>query len=913
MESLTRSMWIVALLLVGAAGAAEPPRQDVWRRVDTPNFSLFGNVSPEQLVETGIQIETLREVLRGTTGGLSTVPTTIYVFRGVEPRASYGTVLKRDRAGLNGNVDGPTHAVNVAKDATGKTTLGAVIRHDYVHTVLDDNIPDAPLCIDEGLALFYDTVFAPPGQATAAVGTPPRERLAELKRATLLPVDRLLAANFQSPEYDGDRARESFHAQCWLLAHWLIVPDEERRGRFVDFVGRLRRGEPPLEAFRTATAMAPETLDQELGIYARSESFASLLIELDTATIERVNTATPISKAETLYRQGDLLSQSEILPSESTKQLLRAALKLEPDRLDIQLDLARLNESADGWPTAASLYEAALEDGGNAARIRYGRMLLERASISTRDMNKIPKDVARARELFREVLATDPDNLAALAEFARTFKYGESDRAEAIAALNRARSLMPSKIDFLADLVGHLATTGRLDEAAALYADLQARTTDFDPRNTAEWGIYAGVTRYSEALRESGDEAGALASLRKAFEMLHIPWLSSMTAQRLANYDALASERPHLARYKQAYDALERKDTHEALALYERVASESEDAAIQKAAREMARDIRPAVVHDRVAAGRRKALDLAAAGDAAGAARTLEALVADNPDLVEADRARIAADLAGLREESPAAPAATPVARLKRDGNKILRTADEMELVTIPAGSFKMGSERREDDGQPIHRVHISRAFLMDRHEVTIAQYGRVMAGVPEGQTGGPDTPVVHVRWSDAQEYCGRVGGRLPTEAEWEYAARGGLAGKTYSWGDEEVCAGGTCRANVCDRNCGHLYGKKWSWDDGFGETAPVCRFGANGYGLCDTTGNVSEWVADWYEGYSRGEATDPSGPATGQDRVTRGGSWVNLGTWLSVANRYPRLPGERFGSLGFRCAVDITPPEAPQ
>jgi formylglycine-generating enzyme required for sulfatase activity len=209
------------------------------------------------------------------------------------------------------------------------------------------------------------------------------------------------------------------------------------------------------------------------------------------------------------------------------------------------------------------------------------------------------------------------------------------------------------------------------------------------------------------------------------------------------------------------------------------------------------------------------------------------------------------------------------------------------------------------------HEVTLS-DFEIDRTEVPVRAYARcVAAGAcsPPGFPGGdvrydrPELPVTHVRWEDAVSYCSWIGGRLPTEAEWEHAARG-RAGHTFPWGDVYN---------------GHLANHgAWADDptdarDGFVNLAPIGSFpdGATATGLLDMAGNASEWVWDWYDrddegyGYGRGAATNPRGPAYGAlGHVIRGGSYREAAHWLRTAARraWPTAARE----VGFRCAYDV-------
>ena len=222
------------------------------------------------------------------------------------------------------------------------------------------------------------------------------------------------------------------------------------------------------------------------------------------------------------------------------------------------------------------------------------------------------------------------------------------------------------------------------------------------------------------------------------------------------------------------------------------------------------------------------------------------------------------------------------------------RPADGMVMVYVPAGEFQMGNEDGEIDERPVHTVVLD-AFWIDQTEVTNAQYGRCVAAdacaasefANDARYNRATQPVVGVSWADAAAYATWVGGRLPTEAEWEYAARG-PAGLEYPWGAQAP----TCElANVS--GC-------------VGLTAPVGSYpaGASWVGVLDLTGNVWEWVADWSGDYPSDKQVNPTGPASGTLRVLRGGSFADDQNYARCATRYWCHPYSRLGYSGFRVVV---------
>jgi eukaryotic-like serine/threonine-protein kinase len=230
-------------------------------------------------------------------------------------------------------------------------------------------------------------------------------------------------------------------------------------------------------------------------------------------------------------------------------------------------------------------------------------------------------------------------------------------------------------------------------------------------------------------------------------------------------------------------------------------------------------------------------------------------------------------------------------------------------LVHVPSSTVLMGSAPGQgaDDERPRHAVRVS-GFRLDRTEVT---NGRYAACVAEGACKAPmlvtsehrlhyfgdpafaDHPVIFVSWADADAFCHWANGRLPTEAEWELAARGPAPSvRTYPWGDEKPdCA----RANM-----GGAEGC-------VGDTDRVGKrpAGASPFGALDMAGNVWEWTADWYDAqyYDKSPSTDPKGPPTGTLKVMRGGCWMSGADSLRVSCRKPELPSAWAPNVGFRCA----------
>ena len=251
-------------------------------------------------------------------------------------------------------------------------------------------------------------------------------------------------------------------------------------------------------------------------------------------------------------------------------------------------------------------------------------------------------------------------------------------------------------------------------------------------------------------------------------------------------------------------------------------------------------------------------------------------------------------------------------------------------MVLIPAGTFQMGSADADagDDEGPVHTVHLD-AFYMDKYEVTNAHFKAFVDANPQWQQGNiedrfhnggylanwtgnnypaeeADYPVYQVSWYAAMAYAEWAGKRLPTEAEWEYAARGGLAGNKYPWGDMITAADANYEKTV-------------------GDITPVGNYPPNGYGLYDMAGNVWEWCLDAHDWDFYAVSDNSRNPLAGVEtvqwlrenfatiptdppRVLRGGGWLSPARNLRVANRFGEAPTFALDDGGFRCARAVTP-----
>ena len=255
-----------------------------------------------------------------------------------------------------------------------------------------------------------------------------------------------------------------------------------------------------------------------------------------------------------------------------------------------------------------------------------------------------------------------------------------------------------------------------------------------------------------------------------------------------------------------------------------------------------------------------------------------------------------------------------------------MNTKDQAVLVFVPSGKFIMGSNPEADPyfwgaESPQHEVTLSEYWIYQT-EVTNAMYQQCAAEkacpIPSqkksrsvedyyGNAQYGNFPVIYVNWVSAQAYCKWAGGRLPTEAEWEKAARGDQDTRLFPWGSTPALVS---QANFCDKGCAQTHAER-DKDDGYPDTAPVGSYpeGISPYGALDMAGNVWEWVFDWFQPtYSSAPVTNPVGPASSKYRTIRGGAWSNPSAGVRLVQRDGVRPDLSLDTLGFRCVVEVQP-----
>ncbi|HET6494179.1 MAG TPA: SUMF1/EgtB/PvdO family nonheme iron enzyme [Thermoleophilia bacterium] len=489
----------------------------------------------------------------------------------------------------------------------------------------------------------------------------------------------------------------------------------------------------------------------------------------------------------------------------------------------------------------------------------------------------------KARDKASEALEIVPDH-------AETKRF-LADVSAAIAAKQSASERVAEHRKWLDEGL-RLRLAGKLREAATAYERAQASA----PAGNAE-AATAAAECLAEDLKTRAIEAEAAGDLDKAVELYaeavakrETPDVRRALAEAKRKLDERRAEetrRAEAARWRtRAEDAERAGDAAAALGYYREAANRGADvtgriAQLQRevAQREAAAQ-RQAAYEAAIARGR----SFAGRGQWKDAASAYEQALVQKAGDAEATR---------LLAEANRHLGAAPTLSLDCGGGVT------MELIYVKPGRFTMGSPASEagrDNDEAQHNVTITRGFYLGRYEVTQAQYQAVMGANPS-KWKEPNRPVEQVMWNEATEFCNRLSQRagkqvrLPTEAEWEYACRAGSTTR-FCFGDSD---GGLGEYAWFSGNSGH-------------QTHAVGGRKPNAWGLHDMHGNVWEWCADWYGNYG-GDATDPTGPASGGGRVLRGGSWYRSAQDCRSAFRNRLHPAYRDYGFGFRVAVSAVAP----
>jgi tetratricopeptide (TPR) repeat protein len=500
---------VVAGLALAEPAAALPQDTDEWLQVESSHFRLFSNAKRRKAQQVAADLEKLHAVLSRLVPRRdlrSTRPTFVFVFKDTASFRDYGVWVSSIPGSFPGFFLSRPDGHYVALDASASRNPTRILYHEYLHTILDNHFPGLPLWFNEGLAEYYSTFQAHGDEAH--VGRPVRHHIQWIRLHGMRPLEELFAATSRSKSYNEASKRGAFYAQSWAMVHYLLTASPQRRAQTSSFLSLLGQGKPIQQAFDEAFQTEPDALLEEVWKYLHRAELGYTTVPVPELDAEKHLRTGPLSRAELLFRLGDLLAHLSPLTYREAEKHYRAALEHNGRHAGALAGLGWVAEIERDEPKALRYYEQAIAERSTDFQVylRHGRLLLDplmRASAWRLETDPGAGPVLRAaRSSFRRSIALRPDCAEAYAALGATYLFETTVPTEAIEALLKAFSMEPFRTDIASNIVALYAKRGER-ERAKRWIDQVLR-----PR--------AAPSTISKA-----EEALLLADVAKARDLLH--------------------------------------------------------------------------------------------------------------------------------------------------------------------------------------------------------------------------------------------------------------------------------------------------------------------------------------------------------------------------------------------------------
>jgi tetratricopeptide (TPR) repeat protein len=646
----------LALLVAGDLRAMPLPEQsERWIRVDTAHLALFSNAPEGTTVEIGLRLEAFRAVLSRIGPDLrvdSPLPTSVYVFRddlsfrpyklrrqGLrdEPLANLAGFFVQHR-------DGNYAGVN----ATPPDDPWAVIYHEYFHFFLYNNFTDIPLWFSEGIAECYSTFRIDGGKAQ--IGGPIRRHAQWLKKHPLIPTRQLFAVGFDSPEYGEENRLGTFYAESWALVQYLLWGSDRRTEGGVRFLRDLRRGASLAEGIAPLVGPNDADLEERLTAYVKQGSFAHSKIQLGELSFDDTTRVTPLKRDEVLYRLGDFLLHSGGMRRADAERHFREAIRINPAHGPAHAGVGQILSQRKRYEEAHAAFEKAVEldPSNHFTSLAYAYALIGETfppgAVRFVPEGNVSPALVRARELFQRTTRAAPEIAEAWAGLGATYVYDKGDLAPGIAALEKARQLLPSRIDIAINLAGLYARGGRRDRAQDLVDRVISGSNDPELRAAGKGLLFRADLAAADALLVNGDIDAGLTSLRALLGSAPSPELKGVVENRLREVEAHVSLSQQVVQLNEAVAKTNAREFDAAEKQLERLLSSRTDPQVTDPARRLLTQVREVKLLQ-------QAVDLANKQDHARAAETLRRLLSQTKDPEMTRRAKdLLADVEAARQ-----------------------------------------------------------------------------------------------------------------------------------------------------------------------------------------------------------------------------------------------------------------------
>jgi tetratricopeptide (TPR) repeat protein len=656
-------MLVLVALLHGAARAATRPSDgsDKWIRVDTAHLTLFSDASLDTTIEFGRRLESFRAILARLGPGLSPdspLPTWVFIFKDDVAFTPYKHLLQGRDAAVPANVDGffvqHDDGNYIGVDAAPSSTPWPVIYHEYFHFFLHNNFDDIPLWFNEGMAQCYSTFRIE--SKSIVIGGPITPMADWLRLQPLIPLTRLLAVTFDSPEYNDPGRSEIFYAQSWAMAHYLLWGGAASAEAGAGFLHGLKRGGGLDKALAPLTTAVDPDLERHVAEYVRKSRYTLSVLKRADLQFDDTSRSAPMERIEVLYRLGDFLVHIDPMRARDAAEHLREAIRIDPNHAPAHAGLGRALEAQRRYPEAHDEFEKAinLDPADPSLSLAYADALLRETlpagpSMLRPDQN-LPPGIARARELFEAVTRASPDDPRAWAGLGTTYLYDAVDSSPGIPALKRAFLLMPFRTDVAHNLAALYAENGQRDRAQELVERVLERSADPEMRAAGKTILFQADLAEVDALIRKGERNAATTRLRALLASAPSPASRSIAEQRLRSLEEVAAQSDARDRFKEAITKANAKEYDAAAEILERLLAATDDPQVVREAVDLLAQVR-----DVQSLGR--AVELAGKGDYPKALSLLDGLIVGTKDPRVADKAR---ELRARLQNAMAGPTAPP-------------------------------------------------------------------------------------------------------------------------------------------------------------------------------------------------------------------------------------------------------------
>ena len=472
---LGKCLALAAALFAPGSLAAIPDSTESWIRADSPGFTFYSNAEPSVLSDLAYRLELLHSVLEGLNPArplASSLPTSIFVFRDRATFAPYKPRSNGRPAAVAGFFIAHPHAGFVAVHSDPQTDRRGVILHEYIHGFLRENLPQAPLWLNEGLAEFYSTFDS--DEEEARIGQLIDSHLLWLRQQPAIPLRRLLETETTSHTYNDRRKNPGFYAQSWALVHYLLLGGEEPRAELASYLALLEEGVEPLEAFDLAFGASYRTLERKISRHLQDAAVEPLSAPVEAPAGDLLQ-VTPLSRSDTLFHLGWLLAHQTPARVDEAQRHVDAALRIDPHHAPSFTAQGYLDALEGDHQSATYHFERAAELGADDYLLHFLRAnSLARIVGTWPSAERWAGDglalIEEARVHYRESLRHESGFVEAWAGLGATYVTDPDPSTEGLRALRTAYEKLATRPDVIYNLAVLSARLGRRQDAEDLIA-----------------------------------------------------------------------------------------------------------------------------------------------------------------------------------------------------------------------------------------------------------------------------------------------------------------------------------------------------------------------------------------------------------------------------------------------------------